>query len=377
MAEETTNSTPSASVDKISQMAQILMGEDEAPAKPKPKAAAKKQDDEEGSTQSKSSNDEGESEDKGEYGELDLDLTDEGEENGEEENEETDAEEEELSWGKVLGIDESKIALSDDGEILGINVKIDGKIDTVPVNELIAGYQTNKSNTNKAQTLAAERKQFEEARQFVAMDYQKKLEDAQKLTDYLEGNLLREFQGVDWEQLRYSNPAEYAAMVQDFKMRQSEIERVKVAVNSERTAEQQKLQGQSQAQMNEYLQTQVEKVIEKNPTWAKPEVFKKALGEFETFIEEAYGFSKGDFANIQDARIFEVLKDAKAYREGKKIADKKVNKTVPKFQKPSGAPARKKSKLEILTQQARNAKNTSAKRDLQTSAIAELLLNGG
>ena len=91
----------------------------------------------------------------------------------------------ELSWGKVLGIDDSKIALSDDGEVLGINVKIDGKINTVPVNELIAGYQTNKSNTNKAQTLAAERKQFEEARQFVAMDYQKKLEDAQKLTTTL------------------------------------------------------------------------------------------------------------------------------------------------------------------------------------------------
>ena len=65
--------------------------------------------------------------------------------------------------------------------------------------------------------------------------------------------MLREFQGVDWEQLRYSNPAEYAAMVQDFQMRQSEIERVKAAVDSERTVEQQKLQGQSQAQMNEYL----------------------------------------------------------------------------------------------------------------------------
>jgi hypothetical protein len=189
--------------------------------------------------------------------------------------------------------------------------------------------------------------------------------------------LLREFQGVDWEQLRYSNPAEYAAMVQDFQMRQAELDRIKNAVYAEQSEEQQKLQGQSQAQMNEYLQAQVEKVIEKNPAWAKPEVFKKALGEFEEFIEEAYGFSKGDFANIQDARIFEVLKDAKAYREGKKIADKKVSKAVPKFQKPTGTPVRKKSKLEILTQQAKNAKNTSAKRDLQTSAIAELLLNGG
>jgi hypothetical protein len=374
MTVETTNSTQAASVDKISQMAQILMGEDEAPAKPKPKAVAKKQDDEEGSTQSKASNEEGEEE---EEEEGELDLTDEGEDDGEEENEEDSDTEEELSWGKVLGVDESKIALSDDGEVLGINVKIDGKIDTVPVNELIAGYQTNKSNTNKAQTLAAERKQFEEARQNAAIEYQKKLDDAQKLTSHLEGNLLREFQGIDWEQLRYSNPAEYAAMIQDFQMRQSEIERIRAAVDSEQTEEQRKLQGQSQAQMNEYLQVQVEKVIERNPTWAKPEVFKKALTEFETFIEEAYGFSKGDFANIQDARIFEVLKDAKAYREGKKIADKKVNKAVPKFQKSSGTPVRKKSKLEILTQQAKSAKNTSAKRDLQTSAIAELLLNGG
>jgi hypothetical protein len=371
MADETTNSTQAASVDNLTQMAQILMGEDEAPAKPKPKTAAKKQDDEEGSTQSKASNEEGEEE-----GEPELNL--DGEDDGEEENEEdTNAKEEELSWGKVLGIDESKIALSDDGEVLGINVKIDGKIDTVPVNELIAGYQTNKSNTNKAQALAAERKQFEEIKHHVARDYQKKLEDAQKLTTHLEGNLLREFQGVNWEQLRYSNPAEYAAMIQDFQMRQAELDRIKSAVNAEQSEEQQKLQGQSQAQMNEYLQAQVEKVIEKNPTWAKPEVFKKALGEFETFIEEAYGFSKGDFANIQDARIFEVLKDAKAYREGKKIADKKVNKATPKFQKSTGTPVRKKSKLEILTQQAKSAKNTSAKRDLQTSAIAELLLNGG
>ena len=377
MADETTNSTSAASVDKITQMAQILMGEDEAPVKPTTKPVAKKQDDKEGSTQSKASNEEGEEEEEGE-GEN-LNITDEGEGDGEEEEkniEDTDAEEE-LSWGKVLGIDDSKIALSDEGELLGINVKIDGKIDTVPVNDLIAGYQTNKSNTNKAQALAADRKQFEEARHQVATEYNQKLDEVEKLTGHLEGRLLKEFQGINWEQLRYSNPAEYAAMVQDFQLRQGEIERVKAAIQSEKSVEQQKLQGQSQTQMTEYLKTQVEKVIEKNPTWAKPEVFKKVLGEFETFIEETYGFSKGDFANIQDARIFEVLKDAKAYREGKKVAENKIAKPVPKFQKSTGKPSRKPTKLEILTKQAKAAKNTSSRRDLETSAIAELLLNGG
>lgn len=373
MAEQTTNSTTVASVDKISQMAQILLGEEESPVQQKSKPITKKQDDEEGSTQSEASNEESDEGEEEYESESESDNTDE--DSGEDE-EEADSEEE-LSWGKVLGIDESKVALSDNGEVLGINVKIDGKVNTVPVNELIAGYQTNKSNTNKAQTLASERKQFEEARQQVAVEYQTRLDNAQKLTDHLEGSLLGEFQNVNWEQLRHSNPAEYAALVQDFQMRQVEIDRIKSAVESEKNTEQMKLQGQSQAHMNEYLKGQVEKVLEKNPEWAKPEVFKKTLGEFETFIEEAYGFSKGDFANIQDARIFEVLKDAKAYREGKKVADKKLNKPLPKFQKPSGKPVGKKSKLEILTQQAKTAKNSSAKRDLQTSAIAELLLNGG
>jgi len=374
MAESATNSTPAASVDKISQMAQILMGEDEAPVK---KTPPKKQDGEEGSTQSETSNvDEEGEEDTGEEGEgeLDLDLDGEDQEKSDGESDEGD---EEVSWSKVLGIDESKVALSDEGELIGVNVKIDGKVDTVPINDLIAGYQTNKSITNKAKALAAERKQFDEARQYVANDYQKKLDDAQKLTNHLESSLLKEFQGVNWENLRYTDPAEYVAMVQDFQLRQAEIERVKTAINSEKSAEQSKRQSEQQLQMNEYLQAQVEKVIEKNPSWAKPEVFKKALGEFESFIEEAYGFSKGDFANIQDARIFEVLKDAKAYRDGKKLADKKVSKPVPKFQKSSGKPAKKLSKLQILTKQAKEAKNTSAKRDLQTSAIAELLLNGG
>lgn len=373
MADQTTNSTPAASVDKISQMAQILMGEDEAPAK---KAPPKKQDDKEGSTQSESSNVEGEgeeSEGEKDEGELDLDLEEgEGEEEENEEGEDLD-----ISWGKALGIDDSKIALSEDGEVLGINVKIDGKTDTVSFNDLIVGYQTNKSNTNKAQALAADRKQFDEARQKVAVEYQRKLDEAEKLTSHLEGGLLREFQGIDWEKLRYANPAEYAAMVQDFQLRQSEIERVKSAIQSEKTVEQQRQMGESQAQMTEYLKTQAEKVIEKNPTWAKPEVFKKVLGEFETFIEENYGFSKGDFANIQDARIFEVLKDAKAYRDGKNIADKKVVKDLPKFQKSTGTPVRKQTKLEKLTKQAKAARNTPDKRRLETDAIAELLLNGG
>lgn len=355
MAIEATSSTQSASIDKMSEIANLLVGiDDDEVTNNEPED----QDLEEGSTQTDESNEEQE----------------ESEETSNEETQEGD--ESDLSWGKVLGIDDSKIALSDDGEVIGINVKVDGKIDTVPVNELIAGYQFNKSNTNKAQTLAAERKEFDEIRDTIATEYTQKLEAVNKLTAHLESNLLKDFQNINWEQLRYTNPAEYAALIQDFQLKSSEIEQVKNAIQQESTQEQQVWQQKSQAQMNEYLKQQVEKVIEKNPTWAKPEVFKKALTEIETFIEEAYGFDKNDFANIQDARIFEVLKDAKAYREGKKFAEKKLTTPIPKFQKSNGVPVKKKSKLEILTAKAKVEKNSTKRRELQTEAMAEILLGG-
>ena len=211
MAIEATSSTQSASIDKVSEIANLLVGVDDEVTNNEPED----QDLEEGSTQTDESNEEQE----------------ESEETSNEETQEGD--ESDLSWGKVLGIDDSKIALSDDGEVIGINVKVDGKIDTVPVNELIAGYQFNKSNTNKAQTLAAERKEFDEIRATIATEYTQKLEAVNKLTAHLESNLLKDFQNINWEQLRYTNPAEYAALIQDFQLKSSEIEQVKNAIQQE------------------------------------------------------------------------------------------------------------------------------------------------
>jgi hypothetical protein len=187
--------------------------------------------------------------------------------------------------------------------------------------------------------------------------------------------MMKEFQGVNWEQLRHNDPAEYAAMVQDFQLRQAEVSNITNAIEAERSKEREQMTLAQQEQVDKYIKGQVEKVLENNPTWSKPEVFKKTLSEFETFIEDAYGFSKEDFANIQDARIFEVLKDAKKYREGKTVAEKKVAMPVAKFMKSSGAVKKiQVSKLERLTKLARAEKPGPRKRDLETSAIAEILL---
>jgi len=313
--------------------------------------------------------------------EIDEDYTDEDvgeDEDGdvEEDAEEDDVDEsteEEVTWANTLGIDEKQIVLDEEGNLSGINVKIDGKTSAVAVKDLIAGYQSNKSNTNKSKSLADERREFEAIRQNVAQEYTQKIETVAKLTEHLKESLLSDYSNIDWNRLRVENPGEYAAAVQDYNLRTAEIEKVasvikdeKTVVTNEQTAEQQKV-------YQEYLRGQAEKIIENNPTWSKPEVFKKAAKAMQEFIEESYGFTQAEFDNIQDARILEIVKDAMAYRNGTKIAKTKLDAApLPKFQKSKGSTTKSQSNLEKLTNRAKTTSGY-AKRGAEMDAVAELL----
>ena len=90
---------------------------------------------------------------------------------------------------------------------------------------------------------------------------------------------------------------------------------------------------------------------------------------------DVYGISPEEFKLLNDARHLEILKDALAFRKGKSISENKVNKVPPKFQKANGKTGKPMSKLTRLTLDARKAQG-SRQRDLQTAAVAELLMGG-
>jgi hypothetical protein len=303
---------------------------------------------------------------------LDDSVDTETEEGNEAEAEES---EEEATWASALGIDDDKVVVNEAGNLEGIKVKIDKVEQVVPVAELIAGYQTSKSYTQKTQQLSEQRKEFETARDYTVLEYAKKLDDINKLSGVLEGELVKEYQGINWEALRDANPGEYAAMVQDFQIKQQRITTIRQAIEAERQAELQKNQSVQFQGTRQALEGEMYKILEKNPEWSKPERFKKDVGELKDFVAEAYGFGDGEFNNIMDARIFEVLKDAYAYRKGAQTAQKKMVKTIPKFQKPGAATAKTKlTTLDKLTKAAKSAPPGKQKRDLADNAIAALLL---
>lgn len=301
--------------------------------------------------------------------------TAEDEQTSESNEQESSEEESSPSWESVLGIKEEQLSFDDDGNLKGVNVKINGEVSTVKVQDLIAGYQINKALTQKQQAFAEERKAFEAQAKSLEQVYKTKLDNAEVFLNYLTSRTVSEFEAIDWNKLRTENPAEYAAARQDYAERAQELQQAQEAMAQER----EQLGRQEAEKMTlahrEHLKQQREKMLMNNPTWNDPEVFKKDMTGMKSFLSDKYGFTDADFAQVSDARLIELIKDAKRYNDGASVAKKKVSVPVPNFQKSVGRVAKPVSKLAKLTKQAKRATGAN-KRDAQAAAITELLTGG-
>lgn len=306
-------------------------------------------------------------------------------EESEDESEDDDGEEplaasadddEELSWEKVLGVNEGQLNFDEEGNLVGFNTKVNGESQTVKAEELIAGFQNNKAFTQKSQAFAEEKKAFDTEVAGVREEYAKRLHTVDSLNKYFENQLLEAYNGVNWEQLRVSNPAEYAATRQDYQARALEFQQINDAILVDMDKARQEMQGKMQEAATEFRKQQRTIMVESNPTWADDKTYDSAISGVKNFLNDTYGFSGEEFESVMDARLVALVQDAQKFREGKKLAEGKPKQKVPKFQKSSGRrPSKKVSKLDKLTAASKKAQGAN-KRALQTDAVAELLLGG-
>ena len=314
-----------------------------------------------------------------------IDSTPDDDEESSEEEEADDSEEEttletvedgDVTWESVLGVSEESLSFDENGNVVGFKTKVNGEEEIVKANDLIAGYQNNKHVTQKSQALSEAMKSFEVQKEQLTEQYAKKLESVDALTKHFETRLVADYDAVDWENLRITDPAEYAAARHDFSMKAQELNSIKSAIENDRNAVSEEAKAATLAKQQEYLKTQYEKMLINNPEWSDENTRNQARDSFKSFVKDQYGFTEADWDMVNDARLIELVKDAKKYRDGATVASKKRTVPVPKFQKSRGAPQKRKtSKLDKLTAASRNARG-SAKRDLQQSAVAELLLGG-
>ena len=285
---------------------------------------------------------------------------------------ETDDDDQLAALAAELGLESDKLVLNEEGEIL-INLKVNGKTEQIDLKEAIAGTQFSKANDEKARTLAEERKTFESERQQVAEAYQQQLKQVQGLGEMLQNKLTQDFQSVDWDRLRVTDPAEWAAKQQEFAQRNQELQQAGQMLGQQMRAQQEQ-QAQVEAQERAgILQTERQLMIDSNPSWADEAKMKSDLSEIVEYAQ-ASGFSDEELHDVIYSRHVNVLKKAMLYDKGQTVASKKV-KQAPKMQRASnGRFAKQKGgKVQKLIERAQSAKGAN-KREAQADAVAALLM---
>jgi len=290
----------------------------------------------------------------------------------EEEFDQTDDGDGLVALAQELGLDGDKLTLSEDGEIM-VKLKVNGKEQAVDLKEAISQTQYSKANEEKARTIAEERKAFESERQQVADAYTQQLQHIQGLGEMLQGKLTQEYQSIDWDRLRVTDPAEWTAKQREFELRNQELQQAGMALGQRmREAQQQQEQWESQERAK-ILQVERKLMVESNPEWADEDKLKSDLTEIIDYAK-SNGFPEEELSQVIHSRHVNVLRKAMLFDKGQTVAEKKV-KQAPKMQRASNGRfvSQKKSKANKLIERAKNAKGAN-KRNAQHDAVAAILM---
>jgi len=292
--------------------------------------------------------------------------------NDEDAAEENDEGDDDRTLSQLIGLDSDQVSVDEESGDLVIEANVDGVKSQLKFKEVLAGYQTQKSNTQRSMAIAKERKDFEEVARQRVDDIQKGLDMNTALTQQLQSELMNEYESTNWDELRVNDPAEYAARQQDQSVRYNQLKGLQDRIQEQRNQHQHKADQETQQHAHQFIAGQREIMLDQNPDWRDPVKLKSAMSEMRTFLTDTYGLDEADIANVIDAKQVAIIHDAMAYRKGAKVAEKKKKKAVPRMQKAKTTPKKRSTKLDRLTKAAKAAKGAD-RRVAELDAVAELL----
>ena len=251
---------------------------------------------------------------------------------------ETDEESEELYYldqvAEKLGLDADSL-LS-----LKTRVKVNGEEQEVTLGDLRSRHMMESDYRRKTAELADQRRAFETEQEGKAKQLQESLQQAQKLSEVMESQLLKEYNAVNWAELRQYDPGEFAAKHAEFNNRYNEIQRTKSQAVADLEA-QQKTQAEKLAEMRkESHKKNLELISAEFADFADPVKRPVSVAKLTEYLKSE-GFSESDIGDLSneapDVRLMRVFQKALKYdaleKQAKPEAKRKVE-NAPKMQKP-------------------------------------------
>lgn len=277
----------------------------------------------------------------------------------------------ELSFENLQQLAEAlEVPFDDLMEHVKARVKVAGEERDVTLKELRDGYQMEADYRKKTSELSEHRKAFEAERDRVANEINARFQEAQQISTMLENQLMAEYQAVNWNELRATNPAEFAALKQEYNERYNHIQNVKANVAQNLQAQQNELKARQDQELQQMIVAESERLQAVIPEFrdkAKADALKAQLREY----LKADGYSDQEIKNVYDHRHVKYLRKAMLYdaMQSKKpeLTKKVVN--LPKMQKPGSA----KSKADIKSERV-NQKLAKLRKSGNTHDLASILM---
>jgi hypothetical protein len=250
---------------------------------------------------------------------------------------------------------------SEEEELAYYSVKVDGEEMEVTLDELQSGYQRQKDYTKKTQTLAEQRKSYEEKTAELEQLHQAFTHQATLANELLNRDL-KKFESVDWEQLKADDPNGYVLKqieVQDIRTKQAELQQ-----HAQRAYEHnQQVQNQALAQE---LEVQRKETLKLFPEWKDADKAAKGQQEMIAYAQ-GIGFTPEELGSIVKARDLMLINKAMkfdALQETKKgISKKKVAPAIRKTVKKKGLAPKSASKIKSVADKKSKLRKSGSLKD--------------
>jgi hypothetical protein len=244
---------------------------------------------------------------------------------------EGDAAEEEVSYSSLNDLLTAHKIDPESVKSLPVTVKIDGQEKQVPLSDVIKSFQLEGHVNNKSIELSEARRNFEAEQQAARELVKQQIAQNQQLGNLAQQQLNWEYNQVDWNSLRVTNPAEFAAKMAEFQQRNNQIQGY-----MQQLTQQQQLEEQQRAKESEALVSQErQRMLDAVPAWNDPSTFAKDREQM-VRVGRELGFTDAELGKITDHRQMRILHMAAQYQalQANKPAALKKVREAPAMAKP-------------------------------------------
>ena len=239
----------------------------------------------------------------------------------EEDFDDDDEVEEELSGEEDDDDDEEVLDEEPDLEL--IDVMINGERQQVTLEELQKGYSRQSDYTQKTQSLAEERKAFEEEAQAVRRERENYAVMLGRLEQQLSAGITPEEQ-AQLDELRQTDPVNYMLAKEELDQRQAKLD----AIKQEQTRVQEQQAADNQRLLADHIEQQRDALMRAVPEWNDEGIAKAEQKRIREYAIKM-GYSEDELNQLYDSRAVLVFRDAmKASRAETNQPRQKVKKVA-------------------------------------------------